>query len=127
MPTPPPWWKETHEAPLAVLSSAFRMGQSATASEPSRIASVSRKGEATEPVSRWSRPMATGAFNAPRRTSSLMASPISAREPQPAVEGLVFGEEFEREVVRAPDVCGVARERDPAEGAFACAEERADV
>ena len=29
-----------------------RMGQSATASEPSFIASVSRKGEATDPVSR---------------------------------------------------------------------------
>ena len=49
MPTPPPWWKETHEAPVAVLTSALRIGQSATASEPSRIASVSRWGEATEP------------------------------------------------------------------------------
>ena len=36
----------------AVFSSAFRIGQSAIASEPSRIASVSRYGDATEPESR---------------------------------------------------------------------------
>ena len=52
MPTPPPWWTETHVAPDEVLSSAFRTGQSAMASLPSRIPSVSRFGEATEPVSR---------------------------------------------------------------------------
>ena len=32
MPTPPPWWNETHDAPVAVLTSALRIGQSATAS-----------------------------------------------------------------------------------------------
>jgi len=52
MPTPPPWWTLTHVAPAAVLSSALRIGQSAMASEPSSIASVSRYGEATEPESR---------------------------------------------------------------------------
>jgi hypothetical protein len=52
MPTPPPWWNDTQVAPAAVLTSAFRMAQSATASEPSFIASVSRLGEATEPASR---------------------------------------------------------------------------
>ena len=52
MPTPPPWWNDTQVAPLAVLSSAFSTGQSDTASEPSRIASVSRFGLATEPLSR---------------------------------------------------------------------------
>ena len=52
MPTPPPWWTLTHVAPAAVLSSALRIGQSAIASEPSRIASVSRYGDATEPESR---------------------------------------------------------------------------
>jgi len=52
MPTPPPWWIETHVAPLAVFSSALSSGQSATASEPSFIASVSRLGLATEPESR---------------------------------------------------------------------------
>ena len=57
MPTPPPWWMETQDAPEAVLTSAFSSGQSAIASEPSGIASVSRYGEATEPQSRWSRPM----------------------------------------------------------------------
>lgn len=39
-------------APLAVLSSALSNGQSDTASEPSRMASVSRFGLATEPESR---------------------------------------------------------------------------
>src|SRR5690348_2228663 len=52
MPTPPPWWNETQDAPDAVFRSALRMAQSAMASDPSRMASVSRKGEATEPVSR---------------------------------------------------------------------------
>jgi len=39
-------------APPAVFSSAFSSGQSLTASLPSRIASVSRFGEATDPLSR---------------------------------------------------------------------------
>ena len=52
MPTPPPWWSETQVAPEAVLTSALRSGQSDTASEPSFIASVSRLGLATEPLSR---------------------------------------------------------------------------
>lgn len=38
-------------APLAVFSRAFSSGQSETASEPSRMASVSRFGLATEPES----------------------------------------------------------------------------
>src|SRR3546814_19395373 len=59
MPTPPPWWSVTQVAPDAVLSSALSKGQSETASDPSRIASVSRLGEATEPESRWSRPIPT--------------------------------------------------------------------
>ena len=42
MPTPPPWWIDTHEAPEAVFSIAFSSGQSAIASEPSSIDSVSR-------------------------------------------------------------------------------------
>ena len=42
MPTPPPWWIDTHEAPDAVLTSALSSGQSAMASEPSAMPSVSR-------------------------------------------------------------------------------------
>ena len=42
MPTPPPWWMLTHVAPLAVLTRALSSGQSAMASEPSAMASVSR-------------------------------------------------------------------------------------
>ena len=81
IPTPPPWWTLTQVAPAAVFRSAFRIGQSAIASEPSRIASVSRYGEATEPESRWSRPITTGADTAPERTSSLIARPALARSP----------------------------------------------
>ena len=51
MPTPPPWWNETQEAPLATFNIAFRIGQSAIASLPSFMPSVSRNGEATLPVS----------------------------------------------------------------------------
>ena len=65
MPTPPPWCSETQVAPPAVLSSAFSIGQSETASLPSFIASVSRFGHATEPASRWSRPMTIGALSSP--------------------------------------------------------------
>ena len=71
----------TQVAPAAVLTSALSSGQSATASVPSRIASVSRLGEATEPESRWSRPMTIGALTSPERTSSLKASPAFARSP----------------------------------------------
>ena len=75
MPTPPPWCKDTQVAPEAVFKSAFKSGQSDTASEPSFIASVSRLGEATEPESKWSRPMTMGAFNSPEATISLNISP----------------------------------------------------
>ena len=42
MPTPPPWWIDTHDAPDDVLTSAFSSGQSAIASDSSAIPSVSR-------------------------------------------------------------------------------------
>ena len=56
-------------------------GTSAMASEPSFIDSVSRLGDATEPQSRWSRPMTMGAFTFPVRTSSLKSRPALARSP----------------------------------------------
>ena len=73
----------TQVAPEAVLRSALRSGQSETASEPSCIASVSRFGEATEPESRWSRPMTIGALSSPVRTISLKARPSLWRRPRP--------------------------------------------
>jgi hypothetical protein len=42
MPTPPPWWIDTQDAPLATLTIAFSSGQSAIASEPSSMDPVSR-------------------------------------------------------------------------------------
>ena len=68
-------------APEAVLIIAFSSGQSAMASEPSSIDSVSRYGLATEPQSRWSRPMTIGALTLPRATRSLNASPARSRSP----------------------------------------------
>ena len=62
---------------------ALRKGQSETASEPSFMASVSRLGLATEPLSRWSRSMTMGAFTLPVRTSSLNFSPARCRSPAP--------------------------------------------
>src|SRR5690606_16556419 len=81
MPTPPPWCRDTQEAPDATLTMALSSGQSAMASEPSRMASVSRYGEATEPQSRWSRPMTTGAESSPLATMSLNRSPARSRSP----------------------------------------------
>ena len=52
--------------PDATFTMRFRSGQSATASEPSRIASVSRLGDATDPASRWSLPMTMGALTRAR-------------------------------------------------------------
>ena len=82
MPTPPPWWKLTQEAPPPTAVMALSSGQSLTASEPSLMASVSRLGLATEPLSRWSRPMTMGAFTLPVRTSSLNFSPARWRSPR---------------------------------------------
>lgn len=42
MPTPPPWCRDTQDAPEATFTMALSSGQSAMASEPSSIASVSR-------------------------------------------------------------------------------------
>ena len=42
IPTPPPWWMETHVAPEDAAVSALSSGQSAIASEPSFMDSVSR-------------------------------------------------------------------------------------
>src|SRR4051794_2583169 len=81
IPTPPPWWMLTHDAPLAVLTSAFSSGQSAIASEPSAIDSVSRYGDATLPASRWSRPITIGAWSSPRATMSLNRMPRRWRSP----------------------------------------------
>ena len=71
---------------VAVLTIALSSGQSATASEPSRIASVSRWGEATEPASRWSRPITIGACSSPRRDHLVEAQPgeVALAVAQPA-------------------------------------------
>ena len=71
----------TQDAPEAVFTSAFSKGQSAIASLPSAIASVSRYGDATDPESRWSRPMTIGADSSPERTISLNRNPTRARSP----------------------------------------------
>src|SRR3954464_5091050 len=57
------------------------MGQSAIASDPSRIASVSRCGDATDPASRWSRPITIGPRSSPAATIALKRSPARWRRP----------------------------------------------
>ena len=114
--------------------------------EPSRIASVSRYGEATEPESRWSRPITTGAVTAPARTSSLIARParaVAVAEPadpsgqplefdasrselEPPVKERVVGEE-PRELTSIASMSRFARERCPAERADPPTEERPDI
>ena len=61
-----------------MLTSALSSGQSAIASEPSSIDSVSRYGEATEPESRWSRPITIGALISPLRDELVEAQPEPA-------------------------------------------------
>ena len=110
--------------------------------------SVSRLGEATEPASRWSRPITIGALTAPVRTSSLKARPIFARSPYPSQQiragnpcdftcsramwiqrarALSSGNVLQHRVVRDRQVCRVAGEGRPAERPLALAEERPDV
>src|SRR5699024_1504070 len=73
----------TQLAPPTLLISAFKIGQSATASLPSFIDSVSRFGEATDPESRWSLPMTIGALNSPDATMSFIILQNLARSPYP--------------------------------------------
>ena len=84
MPTPPPWCRLTQVAPPAVLSRALSSGQSLTASVPSFMDSVSRLGLATEPQSRWSRPITMGALSSPFFTISLKARAALWRSPRPS-------------------------------------------
>ena len=148
IPTPPPWCNETHVAPDAVFNNALSNGQSDTASEPSRMASVSRLGEATDPESRWSRPMTTGAFNSPLRDHLVerQPEPVSvpeshpadarrqslerdafARHVQPMVQMGVVRQQFLDLRVRAVDVLRVTGERHPAKRPHSTAKQRADV
>ena len=82
MPTPPPWWKLTQVAPEAVLSSALRIGQSATASRAVEhlfcFAIGAGDGAGVEMIA------ADGDGRGdllPCFTRSLIASPILARSP----------------------------------------------
>ncbi len=110
--------------------------------------SVSRLGLATEPESRWSRPITTGADSSPLRTISLnarpsfgsltQADPADARRQalkadalaghvQPVVQVRVVRDQFLDLGVGLVDVLRVARQRDPAERTDTTAEQRADV
>ena len=144
---PPKPCTATRSACEAVLSSAFRMGQSATPSEPSRMRSVSRVGAVTEPESRWSRVNAIGPRDAAARhgvvdeqaelAAVAVAEPADARGQAGELHGLARGgdpvrdrlarEVLEDDVVDGVDVVRVAGDREPAERADALAEERPDV
>jgi hypothetical protein len=119
-----------------VFTSALSSGQSAMASEPSAIASVSRFGEATEPASRWSRPITIGALDLAGPDQLVEGEPglrpLAVAQPadpggqplerdaglghlDPAAQPGVLREELEDGAVGPEDVVGVARERGPAE------------
>ena len=87
----------------AAPSMAARSGQSAIASLPSTMPSVSRVGEATDAGSMWSRPSASGPTT-PSRTSSFRrrATRVALAETEPADSG---GEPLQRNAT--------ARELDP--------------
>src|SRR6266850_188948 len=50
-----------------------------------------------------------------------------ARQAQPAIQGLVIGKKFQREVVRLSNIIRVAGQGDPTERSFAFTKERANV
>src|SRR5215218_1940318 len=139
MPTPPPWWIDTHVAPEAVFSRAFSSGQSAIASEPSAIASVSRYVVATDDHGGAELARCDHLVELqPREVALLVAEPADAggqalevhllaglRDPPAQV--LVVGEELEDRPVGRGDVGRVAREGCPPERPLALGEQRADV
>ena len=81
MPTPPPWWNETQVAPPTALISALRSGQSAMASLPSFIASVSRLRRRDRAGIEMIAADDDRRLRLARRTISLNFSPAFARSP----------------------------------------------
>ena len=145
IPTPPPWWTLTQCAPAAVLRSAFRIGQSAIASEPSASPRSRGTGDATEPASRWSRPITIGAGQLARcdqlvdREPGLRAVAVAEpadprRQPlerdalrgqlEPALQERVVGEQLRRPRGRSPR-CPPGRPRAPPSGTARCPRRRA--
>ena len=121
-------------APPTALMSAFKIGQSLTASVPSFIPSVSRLGEATEPESRVVAPDHDRGFDyafgyqivehQPGPDALAVAQPANAggqplhrdalfRHLQPAVQVLVFGEHLHNGFIGAVNVLWVTGERPP--------------
>ena len=130
------------------LSSALSSGQSDTASEPSRIASVSRFGRRDRAgiemiaadhdrrlqfaardhlVEREAEPVALAeADPADARRQALEVDAL-ARHVEPVVQMRVVGQQFLHLGVGLVDVFRIARQRGPAERPDAAAEQRADI
>ena len=130
-----------------MFTSALRIGQSATASDPSRIDSVSRFGrgdrarvevvptdddrgthlagrdEAVE-LEPGLRPLAVAEPADPGRQA--LEGHLVLGHPEPALEAGVLGEELHQGTVGAQDVGRIATQGDPAEGAVPLAEEGPD-
>ena len=148
MPTPPPWWNDTQVAPLAQLRSALSSGQSDTASEPSRIPSVSRLGLATLPEVEVVAPDHDRRLELPRRHHLVERQPepvtvaqshpadaggkplernARARHVEPVVQVRGIGHQLLHLGIGAVDVLRVARQRGPAKRPDAAAEHRPDI
>ena len=148
IPTPPPWWMLTHEAPAAVLTSAFKSGQSAIASDPSShrlglpvgrrhragvemvAADHDRRSElagAHHLVEAQPQPLALAiAGPADPRRQPLICDPL-AGQPDPALQGGIAGDLLEHRAVGRLDVGLLARQRHPAKRALSLAEQGPDV
>ena len=143
---PPKPCTATRSACEAVLSSAFRIGQSAMPSEPSRMRSVSRVGERPSPIEVVAREGDRAGDAAARDrvvdeqaelAPVAVAEPADARRQPGELNGLARRgdpvgdrlalEVLEDELVDLVDVLRVARDRKPAERADALAEERPDI
>src|ERR1700751_2639969 len=138
----------TRSAPLEQFNSALRIGQSAIASEPSFMFSVSRCGSAAEPESRWSRVKAIGAEIRPLATASLTRSAdppappgaepanargqsrelhVLARQPDPRRDRMVGRKRLQDHVIDGVDVLRIAGDREPTERSHSLAEQRQDI
>ena len=148
MPTPPPLWIETHDAPAAVFSIALSSGQSATASravfhalgfsegrcDRSAIEVIAadhdRSFDCTlldQIVNRQAEFRAlTVSEPADARGQSLKLDAL-ASEFDPSAQAAILGEEFENKIVRDCDVRSFAGKRCPTKRSATFAEQRTDV
>ena len=114
----------THEAPLAVLTSAFRSGQSAIAADHDGRRQIAMSDHVVEP---HPEPMPLAVPEPADPRGQPLVGDALAGHPDPSGERLVPGELLQHGSIGRGDIGWIARQRGPAERTLAFAEQRSDV